>query len=96
MTYELAFHPKAMEEWVSTDRSVQILLKKKLAERLHNPHVPAARLSGHTNRYKIKLLKAGYRVVYEVNDACLVVLVLAVGRRDRAEVYELARTRRSS
>ncbi|WP_422108805.1 type II toxin-antitoxin system RelE family toxin, partial [Xenorhabdus bovienii] len=30
-------------------------LKKKLAERLKNPHVPASRLSGRTNRYKIKL-----------------------------------------
>lgn len=48
-----------------------------------NPHVPSARLHGSQNRYKIKLWTVGYRLVYEVRDAELVVSVIAVGKRDR-------------
>jgi mRNA interferase RelE/StbE len=45
------------------------------------------------NRYKIKLRDAGYRLIYEVHDDFLIVLVVAIGRRDKSEVYELARRR---
>ncbi|MDE9590447.1 type II toxin-antitoxin system RelE family toxin, partial [Xenorhabdus bovienii] len=65
-------------------------LKKKLAERLKNPHVPASRLSGRTNRYKIKLKSSGYRLVYEINDNKVVLLVIAVGKRADDEIYKLA------
>ncbi|MDE9568871.1 type II toxin-antitoxin system RelE family toxin, partial [Xenorhabdus bovienii] len=65
-------------------------LKKKLAERLKNPHVPASRLSGRTNRYKIKLKSSGYRLVYEINDNKVVLLVIVVGKRADDEIYKLA------
>ena len=65
----------------------------KLAERLHNPHVAASRLSGSANRYKIKLRAAGWRLVYEVRDGELLVLVIAVGKRDKDAVYRKAEGR---
>lgn len=37
--------------------------------------------------YKIKLRGAGYRLVYQVQDDRVVVFVVAVGRREREEVY---------
>jgi mRNA interferase RelE/StbE len=64
--------------------------KKKLAERLIEPRVVAHRLRGSAERYKIKLRRAGYRLVYEVRDQQLLVMVLAVGRRDRNAVYRQA------
>ena len=39
------------------------------------------------NTYKIKLRDVGYRLVYEVIDRRLVVLVIAIGRRDHDETY---------
>ncbi|EGV19989.1 type II toxin-antitoxin system RelE family toxin [Thiocapsa marina] len=93
MIYELAFHPEALKEWVKLDPSVRTQFKKKLAERLLNPRVPAARLSGRSNRYKIKLRTVGYRLVYEVRDAELLILVVAVGKRDRDAVYRIATSR---
>ncbi len=90
MSYELNFHPDALAEWKKLDGSIRELFKKKLAERLHNPRVPAARLSGHKDRYKIKLRDAGYRLVYEVRDKMLVVVVVAVGKRERNMVYKAA------
>lgn len=50
-------------------------------------------LHGAGDRYKIKLRSAGWRLVYEVRDAEILVLVIAVGRRDRNAVYRAAETR---
>lgn len=61
----------------------------------HEPHVPSARLRGDLqNTYKIKLRDAGYRLVYEFIEQRLVIVVIAVGRRDHDEVYLLASNRR--
>jgi len=54
------------------------------------PRVPAAKLTGHPDRYKIKLRAIGYRLVYQVVDERLIVLVVAVGRRERNAVYKAA------
>ena len=90
-TYELAFHEAALKEWRKLDGSVQAQFKKQLAKRLQAPHVATARLHGELkNTYKIKLRDAGYRLVYEVIDHELVVLVIAVGRRDHEAAYQLA------
>jgi len=43
--------------------------------------------------YKIKLRASGYRLVYQVIDKQVVVLVLAVGKRERSEVYQTAKQR---
>lgn len=87
MTYELRFRVEAKKEWDALGATIRSQFKKKLAERLDNPHVPSARLHGSQNRYKIKLRAAGYRLVYEVREAELVVSVIAVGKRDRNAVY---------
>lgn len=55
MTYELAFDRRALKEWQKLGHTIREQFKKKLAERLENPRVPAARLHGHADRYKIKL-----------------------------------------
>ena len=64
-----------------------------MAERLSNPRVPSAKLSGHKDRYKIKLRSVGYRLVYEVRDSELIVVVVAVGKRERNAVYKAAAKR---
>ena len=94
MTYRLVFREEAQKEWKALGHTVQQQFKAKLAERLEDPHVPASRLHGVANRYKIKLATAGYRLVYEVRDAELVVSVIAVGRRERSQVYKAAARRR--
>ena len=96
-TYELEFDEAALKEWRKLDGSVQALFKKQLAKRLQAPHVPSAQLHGDLkNTYKIKLRDAGYRLVYEVIDQRLVVVVIALGRRDHDEVYLQASQRLST
>ncbi|WP_175965144.1 type II toxin-antitoxin system RelE family toxin [Burkholderia sp. BCC0322] len=87
MTFELAFLEPALKEWKKPDRTVRDPFKSRLAERLENPRIPSAKLQGHPDRYKIKLRSVGYRLVYEVSDSEVLVLVVAVGRRERDAVY---------
>lgn len=93
MSYELEFLESALKEWKALDANTREQFRKKLRERCENPHVPSAKLRGSSDRYKIKLRSAGYRLVYAVEDDRLVVLVIAIGRRDRSEVYEKAKRR---
>lgn len=93
MIYELGFLEDALKEWNKLDAAIRVQFKSKLAERLTNPRVPAAKLSGQKDRYKIKLRSVGYRLVYEVRDKALIVVVVAVGKRDRNAVYQTAAKR---
>lgn len=95
MTYELAFLDEALKEWRKLDSTTRDQFKAKLAERLENPKVPSARLHGAKERYKIKLRSAGFRLVYEVRNQELVVLVVAIGKRERNEVYKTAARRQT-
>ena len=89
--YRLKFVPAALEEWNALDGSIKTVFKKLLRKRLDQPRLPGAELH-HELRdcYKIKLLKQGYRLVYQVEDDVLVVLVLAVAKREGLAVYRAA------
>jgi mRNA interferase RelE/StbE len=93
MSFELAFLEEALAEWQRLDKTIRTQLKKKLSERLQAPRVPSAKLGGHPDRYKIKLRTVGYRLVYEVRDEQVLVIVIAVGKRDRNAVYRAAQLR---
>ena len=90
MTYKLDFKKSAYKEWNKLGATLREQFKKKLLERLDNPHVPASKLSGADNLYKIKLRQSGYRLVYKVEDNVIIVTVLAVGKRERSDVYKKA------
>lgn len=90
MTYELAFKLQAKKEWEKLAPEVKSQFKKKLIERLANPHVKSSKLSGISNFYKIKLRAAGYRLVYQVDDNVILVTVVTVGKRERNAVYKSA------
>ncbi|PWB40167.1 MAG: type II toxin-antitoxin system mRNA interferase toxin, RelE/StbE family [Rhodocyclales bacterium] len=90
MSYSLAFRESALKEWKKLDPPIREQFKKKLAERLERPRVESARLSGMPDCYKIKLKSAGYRLVYQVEDRTVTVVVVAVGRREKNFVYKIA------
>ncbi|CDN89402.1 MULTISPECIES: type II toxin-antitoxin system RelE family toxin [Hydrogenophaga] len=89
--YKLKFLPSALDEWKALDGSVKENFRKLLKSRLDNPHVPGAELRGELRGYyKIKLRKQGYRLVYGVEDDALVVMVMAVDKREDSEAYASA------
>ncbi|CAN7545902.1 type II toxin-antitoxin system RelE/ParE family toxin [Pseudoduganella sp. LjRoot289] len=97
MSYKLEFNEDALKEWKKLDGSIREQFKKLLTRRLIAPHVPSARLHGADMQhiYKIKLRDLGYRLVYEVIDQTVTVLVLSVAKRDKNRAYDLAIRRRT-
>jgi mRNA interferase RelE/StbE len=94
-SFSLEFHVLALKEWQKLDNSVREQFKKQLEKRILNPRIESAKLSGDLdNFYKIKLRTLGYRLVYEVIDRHLVILVIAVGKRNQSEVYQKASKRK--
>jgi mRNA interferase RelE/StbE len=90
MIYELEFKDSALKEWQKLDDTLREQFKKKLSSILKSPHIPKARLSGGVNLYKIKLKKSGYRLVYQVFDDVVMVTIIAIGKRERNDVYKTA------
>ena len=92
-TFRLEFLPSALKEWRKLGATVRNQFAKKLDERLAAPRIPSARLSEFPDCYKIKLRKAGYRLVYRVDDDRIVVIVIAVAKRERNDAYKAAAKR---
>ena len=90
MTFKLVFKRDAKKEWDGLDSTVRSIFAKKLKERIVRPRIESSRLSGMKDCYKIKLRRAGYRLVYQVRDKELIVSVIAVGKREKNQVYKAA------
>lgn len=89
--YRLKFVPPALDEWRALDGSVKEVFRKLLKKRLEQPYVAGVELHGPLRDcYKIKLLKQGYRLIYQIEDDLLMVLVLAIAKREDSVVYRLA------
>lgn len=93
MSYKLEFVESALKEWEKLDPALREQFKKKLAERLESPRIPSSRLNGMADCYKIKLKISGCRIVYKVLGKEIVVLVVAIGKRERNAIYKTAMKR---
>lgn len=88
--FSVEWDPKALKELRKLDGAIRLQFLRKLQERQTGPRVPGDALHGLKDCYKIKLRGAGYRLVYRVEDERIVILVLAIGKRERSSVYEQA------
>jgi len=93
MNYSLVFKEEALKEWKKLDSATRETFKKKFQEHIVEPRIESCRLRGMADCYKIKLKGIGYRLVYQVRDNELVVVAIAVGKRDKNFVYKIAANR---
>lgn len=92
--YRVLLTKESLKEWDKIDHSIQRLFKRKLSSLVLDPVIVNNRLRGKlSNCYKIKLKRAGYRLVYEVRSQTIVLLVWAVDKRDDEKVYNSAISR---
>lgn len=85
---------ESLKEWNNLNNKVKILFKKKLSKVIKNPIMVNNRLSDKlSNCYKIKLNREGYRLIYEVREQKIVMIVWAVGKRERNKAYDDAAKR---
>ena len=93
MTYTVKFREDSLKEWKKLDKAIQRQFAKNLKKCCNNSHVFSAKLRGIKDCYKIKLRASGFRLVYQVIDELLIIAVVAVGKRERSDVYNLASER---
>ena len=93
MRYQVKFREDALKEWQKLDKTIQQHFVKELKKCCDNPHIPSAKLRGIKDCYKIKLRASGFRLVCQVIDEQLIIAVVAVGKRERSDVYNLASER---
>jgi mRNA interferase RelE/StbE len=87
LIYEVVFRPKAAKAFKKLDPALQKQVAQKLSERKLNPKVLADSVHEIPGADKIKLRASGFRLIYLVRDAQLVILVLSIGKREREEAY---------
>lgn len=95
--YDYKFHPEAEKELAKLNRSVQILFTKALKKILKSPelgmdlgHKSGLDLVGFKKMY---FDHKRYRVVYQVIEEEIVVYLIAIGKRDKMDVYKKASER---
>ena len=94
MTYKLLRHKDFTAEWEKLPVAIRDQFKKKLIKVIEQPHIQKNMLRGDlAGCYKIKLLKAGVRLIYQVKDNEVVILLITVGKRADSIVYDEAKKR---
>lgn len=96
MSFNLGFKEQALQEWHNLKPAIREQFAKKLRTLKENACIESSRLSGMKNCYKIKLHKAGYRLVYQVREQEVVILMVAIGKHEPNEVYKTAAKRLSA
>lgn len=92
-SYNLEFDARAQREYRKLEPQLRLQFAKKLKERLMQPRVEKDKLTSMADCFKIKLKSAGYRLVYRVMDERVIVLVIAIGKREKGHVYATAQSR---
>ena len=94
MIYGVEFHPDALEELNSLEKTIREIFVKKLSKRMSNPFAVSARLGGDlSDCFKIKDKKSGIRLIYTVEVASKTIYVISVGKREKNSAYRNARKR---
>ena len=92
--FRIRFTDEAARDWHKLDNTIKSELMKNLHPHLDNPALESDRLKGVLGDcYKVKAPITGYRLVYRIMDDALIILVVAVGKRQGSAVYKLAAKR---
>ena len=85
MTYQVVLSPSAIRQLRKFDPDIRRRIQAVLELLAENPRPPAAtRLAGGAGERRVRT--GDYRVIYEIHEGRLLVLVLRLGHR--REVYE--------
>ena len=80
MAYRLEFTPGADRQFRKLPKQVQARLRPHIDALAQNPRpLGVEKLTGEDNAYRLRV--GDYRILYEVHDKVLLVLVVKVGHR---------------
>ena len=91
MAYKIEFLPEAAREFEALDGSLKKVAAKQIEKLTERPELgePLGKRMGIdlTGYRKIYFGKRGYGIVYEIRRQRLVILIIGIGKRERAEIY---------
>jgi len=98
MAYKVELIPEAGDDFNNLDGSVKKQIAKKIDSLSENPFLgdPLGNKFGNdlTGFYKLYAIKKKYRIVYHlVGDRLEIIEIVAIGKRDKEEVYRLVAKR---
>ncbi len=80
MAYRIEFRPAAMRELAKLETSTRRRIAAVLESLATTPRPPGVeKLKGHEHRYRVRC--GDYRIIYEIEDRVLIILVLRIGHR---------------
>ena len=80
MTYRIEFRPAALRELAKLETSTRRRIAATLESLAKTPRPPGIeKLKGHDQRYRVRC--GDYRIIYEIEDQVLIILVLRIGHR---------------
>lgn len=83
--YSVVFKPSAAKELRKINRNDQTRIAKKIQELTSNPYPPGVKkIVGGDGEFRLRV--GNYRVIYDVEEGWLIILVLTIGHR--REVYK--------
>lgn len=86
MTYRIEFRPAAFRDLARLDHAAREKIAAKIDSLGQDPRPPGVEeLQRRDKRYRLRI--GAYRVIYEIEDEVLLVLVVRIGHR--REVYRL-------
>jgi len=96
MAYKVEFLPEAAQEFEALDGSLKKIAAKQIDKLAEKPELGEAlgkRMGIDLTGYrKIYFGKKAFRIVYEIQRQKLLILIIGIGKRERAEIYkEVAR-----
>jgi mRNA interferase RelE/StbE len=84
LAYRIEFAPRADREFRALERSTQVKLSRRIDALAENPRPQGIKkLAGEEDLYRFRV--GDYRVIYQIREKSLLVLVVRVGHR--ADVY---------
>jgi mRNA interferase RelE/StbE len=85
MMYEVLIKPAVLRQTKKLDLPIQIAVQEAIDSLVDDPRPEGCtKLKGAENLYRIRVAK-NYRIIYEIQDKKLIVIVVKVGHR--REVY---------
>lgn len=84
MTYQIEFSQQAEKQFEALPQQLQLRLQLRIDALAEDPRPPGVKkLKQAENQYRIRV--GDYRIVYEIQDAILLVILLRIGHR--SEIY---------
>jgi mRNA interferase RelE/StbE len=84
LAYRIEFAPRAERQFSALERSLQVRLRRRIDSLAENPRPQGIKkLAGEEDLYRLRV--GDYRIIYQIKEKRLIVLVVGVGHR--GEVY---------